>query len=152
MPNLFKNTWWIFFLIVAGGIIFFLSLHANKPQGDQGLVLNDIFHQRSTETARRAVPADPVPPMAIETSPVNGHEAGFTIQVYSFQDKNRAEGALQVLKNNGYQAFLIRSDLGQKGVWWRVRVGVIGDEAAAHKMLDEIRKSYNSGVILKPQD
>ncbi len=142
MPNSFKNTWWIYFLIVAGGIIFFLSLHPPQPQGDQGVVLNDIFHQK----------ADPVPSMAMVTSPVEGHEAGFTIQVYSFQDKNRAERALQALKNNGYQAFLIMSDLGEKGVWWRVRVGGIGDEAAARKMLDEIRKNYNSGVILKSKN
>lgn len=142
MSNSFKNTWWIFLLIVAGGIIFFLSLHANKPQGDQGVVLNDIFSKK----------AGPLPPMAMGASPVEGHEAGFTIQVYSFQDKNRAESALQALKNNGYQAFLIMSDLGDKGVWYRVRVSGIGDEAAARKMLDEIRKSYNSGVILKPQD
>ncbi len=131
MLNSFKNTWWIFLLIVAGGIIFFLSLHANKPQSDQGVVLNDIFPKK----------ANPAPPMA----------AGFTIQVYSFQDKNRAEGALQALKNSGYQAFLIMSDLGDKGVWWRVRIGGIPDEAAARKMLEEIRKNYNSGVILKPQ-
>ncbi len=141
MPNSFKNTWWIFLLIVAGGIIFFLSLHPNKPQGDRGVVLNDIFPKK----------ADPVPPMAIVTSPVNGHEAGFTIQVYSFQDRNRAETALQALKNSGYQAFLMMSDLGEKGVWYRVRVGGIADEAAARKMLDEIRKNYNSGFILKPK-
>jgi len=128
-------------LIVAGGTIFFLSLHPNKPQNGQGVVLNDIFPKK----------AGPVPPMAVVTSPVDGHEAGFTIQVYSFQDKNRAETALQVLKNSGYQAFLIMSDLGEKGVWYRVRVGGIVDEAAARKMLDEIRKNYNSGFILKPQ-
>lgn len=142
MPNSFKNTWWIFLLIVAGGIIFFLSLHPNKPQSDQGVVLKDIFPKK----------ADSVLPMAIVTSPVNGHEAGFIIQVYSFQDKNRAQTALQALKNSGYQAFLIISDLGEKGVWYRVRVGGIGDEAAARKMLDEIRKNYNSGVILKLQN
>ena len=155
MANSFKNTWWIFLLIAAGGIIFFLSLHPNKPQSDQGVVLNDIFHQQTAKTESGNNPsippkkADPVPPMAIVTSPVNGHEAGFTIQVYSFQDKNRAETALQALKNSGYQAFLIMSDLGEKGIWYRVRVGGIADEAAAHKMLDEIRKNYNSGFILK---
>jgi len=142
MTGSFKNTWWIFILIVAGGIIFFLSLHPNTPQSDQGVVLNDIFHQK----------IDPVPPLAIVTSPVDGHEAGFTIQVYSFQDRNRAQTALQSLKNSGYQAFLIMSDLGEKGVWYRVRVGGIADEAAARKMLDEIRKNYNSGFILKPKN
>jgi len=159
MPNSFKNTWWIYLLIAAGGVIFFLSLHPGKPSVDQGVVLNDIFHQQLVKSGpvntAPSVPskkADPVPPMAIVTSPVNGHEAAFTIQVYSFQDKDRAQAALQALKSNGYQAFLIMSDLGEKGVWYRVRVGGIADEAAAHKMLDEIRKNYNSGFILKPKN
>jgi cell division septation protein DedD len=158
MGDLFKNTWWIVLLIVASGVIFLLSLHSQKPQSDQGVVLNDIFHQQAVRTETGNVPsvpppkADPVPPLAIVTSPVNGHEAGFTIQVYSFQDKNRAATALQTLKNNGYQAFLIMSDLGEKGIWYRVRVGGIADEAEAHKMLDQIRKNYNSGFILKPKN
>ena len=131
MPNSFKNTWWIFLLIAAGGILFFLSLRPNKLPGDQGMVLND---------------------MATGTPPVNGHEAGFTIQVYSFQNRNRAQSALQALKNRGYQATLLMSDLGKKGVWWRVSIGGIEDEATARKMLDEIRKNYNSGFILKPKN
>ena len=154
-----KSTWWIVLLIVAGGIVFFLmSMHPNKPQVDQGLVLNDIFHQQTAKTesgnASAVSPpkADPVPPLAIVTSPVDGKEAGFTIQVYSFQDKNRAETALQALKNSGYQAILIISDLGEKGTWYRVRIDGIADEAAARKMLEEIRKNYNSGFILKPKN
>ena len=90
--------------------------------------------------------------MVIETSPVGGREAGFTIQVYSFQDKNRAEAALLSLKNSGYQAFLIKTDIGKSRTWYRVRVGGIADEVAAHKMLEEIRKNYNSGFILKPKN
>jgi cell division septation protein DedD len=155
MPNSLKNTWWIMLLIIAGAVIFFLILHPNKPQNEQGVVLSDIFHQQTpakTESGNTpTVPkkTDPVPPLAIVTSPVDGHEAGFTIQVYSFQDKNRAQTALQTLKNNGYQAFMIMSDLGEKGVWYRVRVGGIVDELQAHKMLGEIRKTYNSGFIVK---
>ena len=147
--------WWVVLLIAAGGVIFFLSLHQSKPQTDQGVVLNDIFHQQPATVEAVKAPssvsvkkADPVPAMAIVTSPVNGHEAGFAIQVYSFQNKDRAEKALLALKNSGYQAFLIVSDLGEKGIWYRVRVGGIADEAAARKMLDDIRKSYNSGFIL----
>jgi cell division septation protein DedD len=157
MGNFLKNTWWIILLVVAGAIIFFLSLHSNKPQNDQGVVLNDIFHQQAAQTETGGASlispkkADPVQSPAIVTSPVDGHEEGFTIQVYSFQDKNRAETALQTLKNSGYQAFMIISDLGEKGTWYRVRVGAIADEVAARKMLDEIRKNYNSGFILKPK-
>src|SRR5580658_5415956 len=110
MFNSLKSTWWIFLLIIAGGIIYFLSLHPSNPKTDQGVVLSDIFHQQQVAAPAVMVvapKADPVPPLAIVTSPVDGHEAGFTIQVYSFQDRNRAQGALQGLKNNGYQAFLI---------------------------------------------
>ena len=141
MDNSFKNIWWILLLIAAGGIILFLSFRPNQPQGDQGVVLKDILPQ---------VPkANPMPPMVIETRPVSGHEAGFTIQVYSFQDKNRAEAALQTLTNSGYKAFLITSALGNNRVWYRVRVGGIPDEAVAHKMLEEIRKNYSSGFIVQ---
>ena len=143
MANLSKNTVLIFLLIAAGGVILFLSFPFSRPQNDQGVVLKDIFPPQK---------AEPLPPMVIETNTAGGHGAGFTIQVYSFQDKNRAENALKALKNRGYQAFLIMSDLGPKGTWYRVRVGGIMDAAAAHKMLDDIRKNYNSGFILKPKD
>jgi cell division septation protein DedD len=152
MAAFLKNTWWIFVLIIAGIVIFLMSMFSNKPQDTQGVVLSDIFHQQIIRSQSPDTPApkkDPVPPMAIITSPVNGHEAGFTIQVYSFQDKGRAQHALEALNNSGYQAFMIMSDLGEKGVWYRVRVGGIKDEAAAHKMLDDIRKNYNSGFIVK---
>jgi cell division septation protein DedD len=141
MANSFKNTWWIFLLIAAGGVILFLSLYANKPQSDQGVVLNDLFHQPPK--------AGPVAPVVVESSPVVRHGAGFTIQVYSFLDKDRAQAALQTLKNRGYQAFLMVSDLGKKRAWYRVRIGGIPDEAAARKMLDEIRQNYNSGFIVQ---
>ena len=141
MPAMGKNTWMVVLLIAAGAVVLLLSLYSNKPQSDQGVVISDIFH-----------PASPAsPPMVIETSAVKGH-AGFIIQVYSFQDKNRAEHALQALKNNGYQAFMIMTDLGKNRVWYRVRVGGIADEPAAHKMLDDIRKTYNSGFILQTVD
>ena len=145
-------------LIVAAAIILFLSFHQSNPAADQGVVLNDIFHQQVAQRDSVSSPSivtapkqDPVPPMAIVTTPVNNQETDISIQVYSFQDKNRAETALQVLKNNGYQAFLILSDLGEKGTWYRVRVGGIENEAQAHKMLDIIRKNFNSGFILKNQ-
>ena len=158
MVGFLKNLWWVFLLILAGGFIFFLSFYANKPQADQGVVLNDIFHQQINKNDPVKVPTvlpkkiEPVvPPMAIVTTAAAGQGQGVTIQVYSFQDKKRALSALQTLKTSGYQAFLIVSDLGEKGLWYRVRVGGVMDEVAAHKMLEEIRQNYNSGFILNPQ-
>jgi len=158
MSSSFKNTWWIYLLIVAGAVILFLSLRPSKAPSDQGVVLNDIFHQQNVNTVSENTPSTPLPkaapvsPLAIVASPVAGLVDGYVIQVYSFQDKSRAETSLQDLKNSGYQAFLIASDLGVKGIWYRVRVGGITDEATARKMLEDIRKNYNSGFILKPKN
>ena len=140
MANQFKAVWGIVFLLTAGGVMFLLS-QKQQPAPAQGVVLQDIFTQQAK---------DPIPSLAIVTSPENGHEAGWTIQVYSFQDRNRADKALTNLKAKGYNAFLIVSELGEKGTWYRVRVGSIPDENAAHKILEDIRRSYNSGFIVKP--
>ena len=47
----------------------------------------------------------------------------YTIQIGAFRTKNQAEQLSQTLKNKGYPTFLNKADLGNKGVWYRVRVG-----------------------------
>ena len=143
-----KNLWLVLVLVAAGVIIFSFSL-GGKKGNDQPVVMQEVFNQTPAKSAAVAS-TDPVTSPAIVTSPENGHEAGFSIQVYSFQDRGRAEKALDNLHKAGYKAFLEVSDLGEKGIWNRVRVGGIADEAQARKMLEEIRKNYNSGFIVKP--
>lgn len=142
MANQIKGLGLIVLLVAAGAVILFLSLGQGKPKEQDAVVLQEVLKQ---------TPADPIPALAIVTSPQDGLEAGFTIQVYSFQDKKRAEVALENLKGEGYKAFMIISDLGEKGIWYRVRVGGIADDTQAKLILDKIRKSYNSGFIVKPE-
>ena len=158
MNNQWKTTGLIIFLVAAGVIIFLLSLQSGNRKPEQGVLLQDIFHrpiEKRVPPSVAALPskkADPVPPLAIVASIENGHESGFAIQVYSFQDRHRAQAALASLKNSGYRAFMVVSDLGAKGVWYRVRISGIADQTAAHKMLEDIRRNYNSGFILKPKN
>ena len=142
-----KHLWLVIVLIAAGGMVFFLTL-GHKPGPNQGVVLQEVFEQAPPSAKPQA--ADPVAAPAIVTTPVNGHEAGFLIQVYSFQDKARADKALAVLQQAGHKAFLEVSDLGEKGTWYRVRVGGLENEAKAKAMLDQIRKNYKSGFIISP--
>ena len=144
-----KSVWLIVVLVAAGAVIFALSFK-QKSQPPQGVVLQEIFNQQPA-TSDAAAPADPVKSPAIVTDPTDGHEAGFAVQVYSFQDKNRAEKALVNLKAAGYKAFMVVSDLGEKGIWYRIRVGGLADEKAAEDMLQDIRKNFKSGFIIKPK-
>ena len=166
MSNPLKSVWLAVVLVAAGVVIFYLSF-GQKQEQPQGVVLQEIFNQKPAAAnggqfpagmsapaqvpAAEAKSADPVKAPAIVTDPDHGHEAAYAVQVYSFQDKARAERALENLKSSGYKAFLVVSDLGEKGIWYRVRVGGLADEQAARAMLDDVRKNYKSGFIVKPK-
>ena len=157
-----KNIWLVIVLGAAGAVVLLL-LSSHKPESGTTVAMQDVFSQTPEKTQAPSAPAavklpsvvapvaDPVRAPAIVTSPENGHEAGFAVQVYSFQDRIRAEKALAGLKQNGYKAFMEVSDLGPKGTWYRVRVGGLNNESQAQAMLDEIRKNYKSGFIVKPK-
>lgn len=127
---------------MAVGLVVF-SMSINKPT-------SSVSSPESAVMPTVITKQDPVTSPSIVTSPQDGKEAGFTIQVYSFQDQQRAAKALESLKASGYKAFQEVSDLGEKGVFYRVRIGGIKDEAQAQSTLLEIRKNYQSGFIVKP--
>ncbi len=133
MPS--KSAWLVIALVTAGAVIFVLS-----------------FKQKQEPSPRAVIAVAPAKAMAKAAVPVRSPaEAGYAVQVYSFQDKTRAEKALEGLKSKGYQAFIVVSDLGEKGTWYRVRVGGIADEKEAQVMLENVRKNYKSGFIVKPK-
>ncbi|MBF0387165.1 MAG: SPOR domain-containing protein [Candidatus Omnitrophica bacterium] len=72
----------------------------------------------------------------------------FAVQVYSFKDKARADAALEKLKAKGHKAYIMVSDLGARGVWYRVRVGSFGAEDEAKAALEAITVDFKSGIIV----
>ncbi len=155
-----RNSVLIIAVAAVAIIIAVLALNRRPQPAQPAVALSDVFSQSpatvgaptaSSSASPAAAPADPVPSPAIITAPENGQEAGFMVQVYSFQDHKRAEKALETLKVAGYKAFMEVSDLGEKGTWYRVRIGGLENEGQARAMLDEVRKNYQSGFIVKPK-
>ena len=73
----------------------------------------------------------------------------FAIQVFSFKEKARADASLKLLKDKGYQAYIMMSDLGPRGGFYRVRVGSFATDAEAKKNLEMVQKDFNSGIIVR---
>jgi cell division septation protein DedD len=147
MPNQNKNVFVVIALLGVLGIAFFLM--SQKKESSKGEVrMQDVFSQNPAGTVQDS---DPVPSPAIVTSPVGGEEAGYAVQVYSFKDQGRANAALLTLKDKGFNAYIEMSDLGPTGVWYRVRIGGLGNEVQAQEMLETIRKNFNSGILIKPK-
>jgi len=134
-----KKLWIVLVVVAAAVAAFSISLTSRKPSAPAMPIVSDVLKQ------------DPVTSPSIVTSPEDGKETGFTIQVYSFHESQRAEKALDNLKAAGYKAFQEVSDLGDKGLFYRVRIGGLANEAEAQKVLNDIRANYQSGFIVKPK-
>lgn len=83
--------------------------------------------------AAKSAPSDKPAAKAPETS-------GFAVQVASFSLKSEAEAIKNKLSAKGYNVSIVESNLGEKGVWYRVRVGRKLDPAAAKELAGKLGK------------
>ena len=83
----------------------------------------------------------------LERNSLHSIETSLTNQAYLVGNQITVEN----LKKEGYKAYIEISDLGDKGTWYRVRIGGLANETEAKALLETIRKSFNSGIIIKPK-
>jgi septal ring-binding cell division protein DamX len=65
----------------------------------------------------------------------------FTLQLSSFQDKKEAEQFAR--KFEGERPYLVKSDIPEKGIWYRVRVGEYASDKEAKAAKLSFEKKYN---------
>lgn len=82
-------------------------------------------------------------PQAAKKEPVITRSPGpkmrYTLQISSYQEKDMAEADVKKMKQRGYAAFIISSEIEGKGKWYRVRVGSFPSRASAEKLQKEMR-------------
>ena len=93
-----------------------------------------------TAEARQNAPKQQVPAKK-ETVPAqkSNPKLRYTLQLASYQEKEMAEGDIKKMKQLGYAAFIVSSDLPGKGTWYRVRLGSFSSKASAEKLQKELR-------------
>lgn len=133
-----------------------LSFYKTLPSGQKSTVLGSGINPRSDKPARQplqaAVPTNinrPAPSdsddngksQAAPTKPAGRQDSsGFTVQVASYSLKSEAETLRSKLAAKGYHVSITESNLGDKGTWYRVRVGRHLDADAAKDLADKIGK------------
>ncbi|MEI8011403.1 MAG: SPOR domain-containing protein [Candidatus Omnitrophota bacterium] len=171
-----KNGLWITVGIVAlGGIFLALSLKQEKPVAPAPEAVPASVPAVSVTATAVPVAASPAvpaaaapkgikpihqPDAAVKTPaahPASGlvnvpkaakaHDA-YAVQVASFKDKVRADVVLKQLKDKGYSAYVMMSDLGARGVFYRVRVGSFATEEEAKKNHEAINRDFKSAIIV----
>ncbi|MBW2740224.1 MAG: SPOR domain-containing protein [Deltaproteobacteria bacterium] len=63
-----------------------------------------------------------------------------TIQVASLKDPKDADEMVARLKKKGYPAYRLSSNIPEKGIWHRVRIGYFKDKAEAGSTLNKLKK------------
>jgi hypothetical protein len=90
--------------------------------------------QSDDNTQKQTVQSSPVKPVTRQDS------NSFTVQVASYSLKSEAEALRSKLATKGYNVSIAESHLGDKGIWYRVRVGKKLDADAAKELAGKIGK------------
>ncbi|HTP66669.1 MAG TPA: SPOR domain-containing protein [Geobacteraceae bacterium] len=105
--------------------------------------------QASAQPKESKAPAkEPEKATAKESAVKEGEGKGkFIVQVASYRTRKDAEEARDRLKADGLAAYVVESDIPEKGIYYRVRVGRHLDQQAAHEAAEKAGK----GSILIPE-
>jgi cell division protein FtsN len=135
-----------------------LSFYKSLPSGQKGNVLGsgiNIKDDKAKQPLQAPIPANMVkpPPQEPSRGPVekssgaekpatkNPDNSGLTVQVASFPLKSEAETLKSRLAGKGYNAYIAESHQGDKGTWYRVRVGRRLEADAAKDLAAKLGKS-----------
>jgi len=84
------------------------------------------------------------------TQPAAG-EVPFTIQIASFKSKDAAVRSLAKVLDKGYKGFIVSRNLGEKGTWHRVYVGIFQDKPQAQDELSKVQQDYPGSFVIAPK-
>ena len=129
-----------------------LGFYKSLPSGQKGNVLGsgiNIKDDKTKQPLQAPIPANmarPVPaeaPKAAADKPAAkpAENTGFTVQVASYALKSEAETLKKTLAGKGYNAYISESHQGDKGTWYRVRVGRKMEQDAAKELAKKLGKS-----------
>jgi cell division septation protein DedD len=142
-----------------------LSFYKTLPSGQKSNVMGSGINTKDDKPAKQplqaAMPANITRPAApqgdenVQKQPSQAAAAkpsarqdsnGLTVQVASYSLKSEAETLRSSLAAKGYNVGIVESHLGDKGTWFRVRVGKRLDPDAAK----DLAKKLGKGAIAIP--
>lgn len=138
-----------------------LSFYKALPSGQKNTVLGSGINEevKPKQPLQAAMPSNLARPQApaekgAADKPVSNQdkgaarpsESGFTVQLASFSLRSEAETLRSKLAGKGYNAVINESNQGDKGVWYRVRVGRKLEQEAARELAAKLGK----GAIVIP--
>ncbi len=111
---------------------------AQQPQNDKKMESN-ADHDKTAEAGQDASKQQVYAKKDTVSVLKPNSKLRYTLQIASYQEKEMAENDIKKMKQRGYSAFIVSSDLPGKGTWYRVRLGSFSNKASAEKLQKELR-------------
>jgi len=131
-----------------------LSFFKSLPSGQKGAALGSGINSKEEGAKgplQAPVPAGAAKPAADPTKTADkagtdkaakpAEANGYTVQVASYPLRSEAETLKNTLSGKGYSVYISESHLGDKGTWYRVRVGRRLEQDAAKDLAKKLGKS-----------
>ena len=74
----------------------------------------------------------------------------FTVQIGSSQDRFEAQRMEKKASAAGLKPYVVAADLGQKGTWYRVRVGAFKDKDSANRFRKDVERELRASAVVMP--
>jgi cell division protein FtsN len=79
-----------------------------------------------------------------------GGDLSLILQVASYRGRETASNLLENLSAEGYSGTILAADLGERGIWYRVRIGPYKSENEASRILEKLRRERDlKGFIVR---
>lgn len=112
-----------------------------SPEKQLEIRIDRTTPAQAVKSPAKSKPAPPKNGTVLAAAPASG--VRFTVQIASYPDRDMAEEEMKKMKKRGYAAFIVSSELPDKGTWHRVRLGSFTNKASAEKLAKELRTKEN---------
>lgn len=131
----------------------------NATNDDPGLGTRDPRPTAVSPESRVPGPGSPSPETRVPSpgSPMDGglvkvKSAGgmqYSVQIGAYQDQREATYFVEEWKTKGYPAYMMVADLGDRGRWYRVRLGGFPTKGDAEQYLNDLKtKETVNGIVV----
>lgn len=134
--------------VMAVGILIWWNRRGGLQE--EGISLNSSETASTNEALEEPKPEAPITPEVLSQkgAVVEPSKKPLTIQVHSFQDQAKAQKALEDLRKQGFSGYIIKRDLKEKGIWYRVCVGEFETKQQAEEALTKLKEKYKDSFVI----
>jgi len=111
-----------------------------KPEADERVATAPPATLKPAETTTTDLP----PPVAAKPAPAASSGSTYVLQIGAYKSESDASAAWKAYQAKhplagGYSSDIVKVDLADKGIWYRLRIGSFADKNAATALCDKLK-------------